>query len=102
MTFPVDDVTLGMLEAACIGDDEGSHLMDMLGFGSVDTGTYVHYDQETGDRMEFRTRAGGYHPNDVILALIGEVRSLRGASLPVDNGTRKWRPWSRKNGRSEP
>lgn len=75
--FPTDDVTLGMLEAACIGDDEGTHLMDMLGFGSVDTGTYEHHDPETGDTFQFETRAGGFHPNDVILALIDEVRQLR-------------------------
>lgn len=52
-TFPVDDMTLAMLESACSADesDDGrSHLTDVL---------------------------DGVHANDLILALITEIRRLR-------------------------
>lgn len=84
MTFPVDDVTLSILEMACQADDDGSsHLMEFLTFGSEELAPYEYFDTEVNDVVSIGVYAGGYHPNDVILALIEEVRRLRSAT---DNG----------------
>lgn len=67
--FPVDDVTLAIVESACLpdGEDDPSTLSQVLTFESELVGT-------AGDIDYYM---GGWHPNDVILALIAEVRRLR-------------------------
>lgn len=66
--FPTDEVTLSMLEAACQPDAEGpSTVTTMLAFGAEHVGV-----EDGIDVYE-----GGYHPNEVILALVAEVRRLR-------------------------
>lgn len=75
MTFPVDDVTLAMLEASCDAsnnDDGMSHLAEFLSFGAEPLEPYV-----TEDGDEIPIYAGGYHHTDVILALVAEIRRLR-------------------------
>lgn len=76
--FPVDDVTLAMVEAACTASDDGpSQLADFLSFGAVHVGAYEHEDTMDGIEMW----VGGWHHNHVILALIAEVRSIRYALI---------------------
>lgn len=75
-TFPLDDVTLAVVEVACVPDEEGqSHLFDVLTFGSEPLEPYTV--EINGEPHTIEVSAGGWHPNDLVLALIAEVRELR-------------------------
>lgn len=80
LTFPVDDETLSLMEIALAGSDERSSLGELLDILSgvdpehaveVEAGIYEHPDAT-------------WHVNDVIAALIAEVRRLRGEVLCLD------------------
>lgn len=67
--FPVDDQTLSLVEAA-------------VGGASIDGGR-----SSIGDLCQLMTEMSGvqnadlaYHPNDIIAALVGEVRRLRASA----------------------
>jgi hypothetical protein len=84
--FPVDDATLGMLEAAlnprAHGDPDaqcssvGAFLEFMSQLGGSDTKAVA---EELGEGIVMM-RDPQYHPNDLITALVAEVRRLRGAA----------------------
>lgn len=80
-TFPTDDTTLAILEAACTlgpGEDR-THLQDFLNFGTVEIGSQPLDDE--GDIVE-NIYVPGYEPwseHDVIRDLIAEIRRLRDA-----------------------
>lgn len=80
VAFPVDDETLSLVEIALAGSDERSSLVELLDLLSgvdpersveVEAGVYEHPDAT-------------WHANDVIAALIAEVRRLRGEVLCLD------------------
>ncbi len=90
--FPVDDITLGLVEhsldAAFEVDGDGTHcvvgadmnlmqLLDFLsGYDETKQQQVVNqYDQPLDDIFEYPGLI--YHPNDVIRSLIAEVRLLR-------------------------
>lgn len=89
--FPVDDATLDMLEAAL---DPWSHgdpdavksgiwplltMMSQLGGSDTEAIAEVHDDGSDGGPAIHTMRDPHYHDNDVIAALITEIRRLRGA-----------------------
>jgi hypothetical protein len=76
VTFPVDDMNLDLLEAACTPDEGRTHLAEFLTFGQVRLPAYEH--PETMDGVEMWV--GGWSHVDVIRALLAEVRRLREAT----------------------
>jgi len=84
--FPVDDGTLDLLWTALHPDpavSERSSVSDLLRMFEEMAGadpTAVEYITDSGLHM---MRDPTYHPNDVIAALITEVRRLRGAPVPA-------------------
>lgn len=89
--FPVDDATLDMLMAAIDPrshgdpDAEQSSVFDFLEFmsqmGGSDTKAVaeVHDDGSDGGPVIQSMRDQHYHVNNVLEALVGEIRRLRGA-----------------------
>lgn len=76
--FPVDDQTLDLLDAAINPgpDAERSSVADLCGMYSELAGADLGA-VESGDEHMAVMRDPMYHPNDVIAALVGEVRRLR-------------------------
>jgi hypothetical protein len=77
--FPIDDETLDLIELA-LGDARVTltGVLDLLsGYDDAKTAPALNeYDQPIPD-VHVYTGGPLYHPNDVIQALIAEVRSLR-------------------------
>lgn len=84
--FPVDDATLDMLEAAIDPRAAGDHTADRSSVG-----TFLEVMSELGgsdttaveehiDDALVLLRDPQYHVNDVITALIGEIRRLRSSA----------------------
>ena len=79
-SFPVDDATLDLLWTAIHPDPEVSQrssvgdLLTMFEEMAGADSTAVEYVTDSGLHM---MRDPAYHPNDVIAALIAEVRRLR-------------------------
>jgi hypothetical protein len=90
--FPVDDATLDLLEAAMDpwhhGDPDATSasvwplltFMSQLGGSDTDAVAAVHDDGSDGGASIVTMRDQHYHDNDVIEALIAEVRRLRAAA----------------------
>jgi hypothetical protein len=87
--FPVDDVTLATIEHALGGawdvDEEGNHtlvgaeftfdrVLDFMAGIDVNDRSQVEQIDDSNVYIDHRPH---YHPNDVIRALIAEVRRLR-------------------------
>lgn len=75
--FPTDDVTLAMLEAACIPDpeDDRTHLLELLDGAEgelVETIDYGFHDRE----IEVR-KSDGWTVTSCVLALVREIQHLR-------------------------
>lgn len=84
--FPVDDFTLDQVEHALGGaftvDDDGTHRLGGADFSLSRLLDFLSgYDpnrlEATDDPDVFVYEGAVYHPNDVIQALIAEVRRLR-------------------------
>ncbi len=78
-SFPVDDQTLDLLDAAATGTTgpEGrSSITDLCQFYSEMAGCDSTAMESTEDGMTVM-RDPTYHPNDIIAALVAEVRRLR-------------------------
>lgn len=76
MTFPTDDTTLDLLWLSLNppADSERTSLWDLLDMMS---GCTPGMETRTDDPDVFENLHPSYHPNDVIAALITEVRRLR-------------------------
>lgn len=84
-TFPVDDVTLAALQAACECDEEDgrSHLFDFLEFGAVEQ-SRTQVDSNVFE-VTYEPGRAPWSTHQVIVALIAEVQRLRvDAAGPVD------------------
>lgn len=79
MSFPVDDVTLAMLEAACTpepGADGRSHLFEMLDGAEGEL---------IGHQGDVEVRQGGWPVTSCVLALVQEVQRTRSALALIHN-----------------
>lgn len=84
-SFPVDDVTLAMLQAACAADpaDGRSHLFDFLDFGALEN-TRTEIGPATFE-VTYEPGRAPWSVHEVITALILEIQRLRGA-ITIDHG----------------
>jgi hypothetical protein len=79
--FPVDDLTLAAVESSIREHFDLGYLLDfMAGIDQNDTSQV----EATDDPQHFIDHRDHYHPNDVICALIAEVRRLR--AVPREPG----------------
>jgi hypothetical protein len=77
--FPVDDETLDLLDRALRPDETSpvSSLGAFLTFMSEMGGSDPAAVESESDGIRVM-RDPSYHPNDLVLALVGEIRRLRG------------------------
>jgi hypothetical protein len=86
-SFPVDDQTLDLLDAALTGTsgpDGRSSVGDLCQLYSEMAGSDPSAVESTEDDSDVQImRDPVYHPNEIIAALVAEVRRLRAHRAPV-------------------
>lgn len=85
--FPVDDVTLSILESACRGEgEEQSHLFAVLEIPPDESKPCgcVRLDSRTIDCTGCERHLAPWTPHDVILSLITELRRWRDGGPPPE------------------
>lgn len=92
-SFPVDDTTLVLLDAACQMNPDSGHteLMTFLEMGErIKSRTLLSEEGGAGGypiyEMEFEEGYEPYSPHDVIRALVAEIQRLRSRTPPSTKG----------------